>query len=305
LAPAASAQSSVRLEEVLSGLRDPVFVTHAGDGSGRLFVIERAGRIRVQANGELQTFLDITSLVNSGGSEQGLLGLAFHPQFRSNGIFFVAYTARRNGNADTLARYRLSPDPNRADPGSATILIEQPDRAPNHNGGMLAFGPDGFLYLGTGDEGAANDSFRNAQDLSSLFGKMLRLDVDRMEGAHCRSGGCDQGGLALPVAVLGFAQLKAQLGEPMGNPLENEHGNPDNCDTQQQTSTGLAYWRCSTGLVTFAAAPDGLHHWALVDGRLVEWTGPSPSRRPSLVRPGAPEAGRLPRVRAPTGAASR
>jgi hypothetical protein len=76
--------------------------------------------------------------------------------------------------------------------------------------------------------------------------------------------------------VLGFAQLKSALGDVMGSPIENEHGNPDNCDTQQTTTTGLAYWRCSNNLLTFAALPDGLHHWALVDGRVVEWTGASP-----------------------------
>lgn len=167
------------LQRVASGFSQPVFVTHAGDGSGRLFVVERAGTIRIIANGSVlpEPFLDIRSLVRSSGLEQGLLGLAFHPRYRDNGRFFVYYTALNNDN--TIAEYRVSADPNRADLGSARILLAIPDFAANHNGGMLAFGPDGYLYAGTGDGGGAGDPMRNGQNLQSLLGKLLRLDIDR------------------------------------------------------------------------------------------------------------------------------
>ena len=168
------------LEPVLDGFSSPVFVGHAGDGSGRLFVVEQGGTIRVVVNGQVlpEPFLDVRSLVVTGG-ERGLLGVAFHPRYAENGRFFIAYTARNGDN--TVARYRVSADPNRADPASATVLFALPDPAPNHNGGMLAFGPDGYLYVGTGDSGGSGDPRGNGQNLGTLFGKMLRLDVDAGE----------------------------------------------------------------------------------------------------------------------------
>jgi glucose/arabinose dehydrogenase len=168
----------LELDPVLSGLRAPLFVTAPPDGSGRLFVVEQGGTIRVVVNGQVQRqpFLDISSLVVSGG-ERGLLGMAFHPRYAENGRFFVMYTARGDGD-NTVARYQVSSDPNRADPNSATVLLAIDDFAANHNAGMLAFGPDGYLYVGTGDGGGANDPQRTSQDLGAWLGKMLRLDVD-------------------------------------------------------------------------------------------------------------------------------
>ena len=182
--PAAHAQAvAVSLAPVFTGLAAPVFLTHAGDGSGRLFVVEKGGTIRVAVGGVLQSapFLDIRSLVtpNSGLGEQGLLGLAFHPNFAFNGQFFVYYTA---GNAaNTLARYRVSAtNPNVADPATGVVLFALPDRYANHNGGMLAFGPnDGFLYVNLGDEGSGGDPEGNAQNLQRMFGKILRLDANQ------------------------------------------------------------------------------------------------------------------------------
>ena len=178
-APAAATQFDptrviVRLDMVASGFTAPVFVTNAGDGSGRLFVVERGGVIRVVTGGAVAPgpFLDITPLVVSGG-ERGLLGLAFDPGYARNGRFFVAYTAAPDG-ANTVARYRVSSDPARADAASATTLLSVPDPAPNHNGGMLAFGPDGYLYVGMGDGGSGQSA--NAQRLDTLLGKLLRLD---------------------------------------------------------------------------------------------------------------------------------
>jgi glucose/arabinose dehydrogenase len=189
--PLAAPDNSIVLQPFLSGLSAPIFITHAGDGSGRQFVVEKGGRIKVVRNGQVnQTpFLDLSSLV-SGGSEQGLLGLAFHPGYEVNGRFFVFYTAlpppqpTTNVGSNILAEYRaLNPgadvaDPNDPTPDPERTLFSLHDRFGNHNGGMLAFGQDGYLYVGTGDEGSGGDPDENAQNVTSLFGKLLRLDVD-------------------------------------------------------------------------------------------------------------------------------
>jgi glucose/arabinose dehydrogenase len=171
---------SLSFVPVATGLSQPLFVTHAGDGSGRLFVLERAGRIRViNSSGILlpTSFLDITSLVGSSDSEEGLLGLAFHPNYESNGLFFVAYT-NTSGNL-VLARYSVSSDTDVANPASALIVLTIPHpNNSNHNGGMLAFGNDGYLYWSTGDGGGGGDVPNNAQSINVLLGKILRLDVN-------------------------------------------------------------------------------------------------------------------------------
>lgn len=166
------------LEEVASGLARPTFVTHAGDGSGRLFVLEKQGRIRVIEDGRVlpEPFLDITGVVKSSGNEQGLLGLAFHPDYERNGRFFVYYTAQDNDN--TVAEYRVAGDANRADLRSGKELLAVADKYSNHNGGMLAFGPDGYLYIAMGDGGSSGDPDDNGQDLLAFLGKILRIDVD-------------------------------------------------------------------------------------------------------------------------------
>lgn len=171
--------NEVTLEKVADGFGRPTFVTHAGDGSGRLFVLEKQGRIRViDAGGQVlsQPFLDITSVVKSSGNEQGLLGLAFHPDYERNGRFFVYYTAQDNDN--TVAEFRVSSDPNRADAASGKELLAVADRFSNHNGGMLAFGPDGYLYVAMGDGGSSGDPDDNGQNLLAFLGKILRIDVD-------------------------------------------------------------------------------------------------------------------------------
>jgi len=178
-APAPVDIPELTLEQVASGFQRPTFVTHAGDGSGRLFVLEKPGRIRVVKGGSLQNapFLDIQSLVRSSGNEQGLLGLAFHPDFAQNGRFFVAYTALDAKN--TVAEYRVTErGGDRADPGTAKVLIAQADQYPNHNGGMLAFGPDGYLYISMGDGGSGGDPLGSGQNKGTLLGKLLRVDVD-------------------------------------------------------------------------------------------------------------------------------
>ncbi len=172
---------SLELEQIVDGLNSPVFATQAGDGSGRLFVVEKNGRIRViDADGlRKQPFLDIRSQVGSGGSEQGLLGLAFHPNFAQNGRLFVYYTDKQ-GNT-VISRFQANAERTEADPDSEVVLLTAEQPASNHNGGMLAFGPDGMLYAGLGDGGGANDKFGNGQKLSALLGKILRIDVDSGE----------------------------------------------------------------------------------------------------------------------------
>ena len=170
---------SLTLEPVIQGLDQPLLLTHAGDDSGRLFVVEKSGRIRIWQDGQLlaDPFLDISNQV-SDSSEQGLLGLAFPPDYAASGHFFVDYT---DVAGDThVARFTVAAaDANRADPASETLVLKLDQPAPNHNGGNLAFGPDGMLWIGTGDGGAANDLFGNGQNPATLLGKLLRLDVTR------------------------------------------------------------------------------------------------------------------------------
>lgn len=169
------------LTPVAGGFTKPVFVTHANDGSGRLFVVEQPGRILILKDGQTNPapFLDIVALVGSDALEQGLLSVAFHPNFAANGYFFVDYT---NKQGDTvIARYSVSANPDAADPASAKVLLVIDQPYVNHNGGQLAFGPNGYLYVGTGDGGSANDPHNNGQSLDTLLGKILRLDVDRAD----------------------------------------------------------------------------------------------------------------------------
>ena len=170
------AQLASRL--VVSGLEQPVYVTAPRLDPRRLFVVEQAGRIRILKD-EVplpDAFLDITSKV-SCCQERGLLSVAFHPDFKANGRFFVYYT-NSDGNL-VIARYQVSGDPDVADPSSERILLTIPHPTyGNHNGGQLVFGPDGYLYAGTGDGGGGGDPFENAQNTTALLGKLLRLDVN-------------------------------------------------------------------------------------------------------------------------------
>ncbi len=181
---------SVKAVPVVSGLTSPVGMAVANDGSNRLFVIEQQGRIRIIKNGilQVQPFLDVSSKIDKlsfAYSEKGLLGLAFHPQFKSNGRFYIYYSAPTSNNLSdhksVVAEYRVgTPNADVAqDNGQVILEFEQPES--NHNGGMLAFGPDGFLYIGSGDGGGAGDRHGesgNGQNLNTLLGKILRIDVD-------------------------------------------------------------------------------------------------------------------------------
>jgi len=178
--PGGTGPVALNVQKMPGSYARPTFVTNAGDGSGRLFVLEKPGRIRIIRDGAAVSapFLDISSLVRSTGNEQGLLGLAFHPDFERNGRFFVAYTALDAAN--TVAEYRVTgtAGSDRADGTSGRVLLAVPDQYANHNGGMLAFGPDGYLYISMGDGGSGGDPDGNGQKLNSLLGKLLRIDVD-------------------------------------------------------------------------------------------------------------------------------
>jgi glucose/arabinose dehydrogenase len=167
-----------RWTEVVSGLQSPDAIANAGDGSGRVFVIEQAGRIRIVQDGKLveAPFLNITNRVGSNSSERGLLGLAFHPRYKENGFFYVNYTDQ-NGNT-VISRFHVTDDPNIADPASEKKLLGIKQPFPNHNGGQVTFGPDGYLYLGLGDGGSGGDPYGNGQSTNTLLGKILRIDVD-------------------------------------------------------------------------------------------------------------------------------
>jgi glucose/arabinose dehydrogenase len=161
---------------IVNGMEKPVDLQHAGDD--RLFVVEQRGVIQVIDAGEIlaKPFLDLRDFVNASGSEQGLLGLAFHPNYAETGLFFVNYTDTR-GNT-VVARFNVSSDPNVADLNSLRVVLRVDQPYANHNGGGIAFGPDGYLYIATGDGGSSGDPHGNSQKLDSYLGKILRIDVD-------------------------------------------------------------------------------------------------------------------------------
>ena len=169
--------SSLRLVRVAGGFSTPIFATQAPGEPKRLYVVEQPGRIRVVENGKVRAtpFLDIRGLVSSGG-EQGLLGLAFPPDYARSRVFYVNYSARANG-ATVVARYRVRSG--RAVPASATTILRVSQPYSNHNGGHLVFGPDRYLWVGLGDGGSGGDPENRAQNMETLLGKMFRLDVRR------------------------------------------------------------------------------------------------------------------------------
>ena len=166
----------------------PLALESPPDSTHRLFVVEQAGRIIVFPNDrnvkQAKLFLDIRKIVYSEGNEEGLLGLAFHPAYRTNGYFYLNYNAS-NPVRSIIVRYRASStDPDAADPSSRLVLLEYEQPYSNHKGGQLAFGPDGYLYIGTGDGGSAGDPHGNAQKTTTLLGKILRIDVNTPGGGR-------------------------------------------------------------------------------------------------------------------------
>lgn len=190
--PPAPPPSEATLEPFASGLSQPVVITHAGDA--RLFVAEQPGRIRVIDQGTLRPlpFLDIQDRVDDSGNEQGLLGLAFHPQYAKNGWFYVNYTFDPPGGGldrTRISRFRVGADANVADPASELVLLEFEQPYSNHNGGDIQFGPDGYLYIASGDGGSGGDPQNNSQNPGRLLGKLLRIDVDGSGGRDCSIAG--------------------------------------------------------------------------------------------------------------------
>lgn len=164
----------------------PVDLQHPGDDSGRLFVVEQRGVISVFPNdintSEKTEFLDIANQVDDSGNEQGLLGLAFHPNFENNGYFYVNYTAS-NPNRTVISRFSVNPsNPNLANAESELVILEFEQPFSNHNGGQISFGPDGFLYIAVGDGGSGGDPHGNGQNRKTLLGSMLRIDIDQQAG---------------------------------------------------------------------------------------------------------------------------
>jgi glucose/arabinose dehydrogenase len=168
---------SLRAVDVASGLSNPVYLTAPGSDD-RLFVVEQPGRVRIIRGGALlsQPFLDITARVSSGG-ERGLLSIAFHPNYATNGYLYVSYTDLAGDTR--IERYSVSPtSPDLADPASAQLILSVAQPFANHNGGLVVFGPDGMFYVGLGDGGSGGDPQNNGQNRGTLLGKLLRLDVD-------------------------------------------------------------------------------------------------------------------------------
>ncbi|MCP5023118.1 MAG: PQQ-dependent sugar dehydrogenase [bacterium] len=178
-------EPSIEVERAWPNLKfkKPLFMTPAGDGNGRLFVIEKEGVIRVfdakQETTKSNVFLDIRERVSVRGDEEGLLGIAFHPKYKDNGLFYLHYSSSTNDKTGTLSEFRVSKDDvDKADASSERILLEQKQPWRNHNGGMICFGPDGYLYMALGDGGAGGDPQGNGQNLSTLLGTILRIDVN-------------------------------------------------------------------------------------------------------------------------------
>lgn len=179
---ASAALPPLELERVFPALtfERPVLLTHAGDGSGRVYVVEQHGvvhRIDPAAPERAEVFLDISPRVSRRGNEEGLLGLAFDPGFAGNGRFYVYYSAA-SPRRSVLSRFHTGSD-GLGDPASESVLLQARQPYSNHNGGMIAFGPDGMLYVALGDGGSSGDPRRNGQDLATLLGAILRIDVTR------------------------------------------------------------------------------------------------------------------------------
>lgn len=165
----------------------PVDLQYPPDNTNRIFVVEQAGIISVFLNDPAVsskiTFLDIREKVDDGGNEEGLLGLAFHPEYRSNGYFYVNYTAS-NPNRTVISRFKVSANTSQADPSSETVLLTFEQPYSNHNGGQVSFGPDGYLYIAVGDGGSGGDPHDNGQNRATLLGTILRIDVNRQEADY-------------------------------------------------------------------------------------------------------------------------
>lgn len=257
---------TVEVELFKSGFSSPVDIQNAGDS--RLFIVEQGGRIKIlndDATVNPTPFLDISSITSSG-SERGLLGLAFHPDYTNNGYFFVNYT---NNSGDTqITRYSVDgSNPDLADPASALPILTVDQPYSNHNGGCIQFGPDGYLYIGMGDGGAGGDPDNYAQNLMELLGKMLRIDIDNTAGGNNYAIPADNPFVGDPNALdeiwasglrnpwrfsIDEVLNEIWIGDVGQNQMEEIH-------KESVTEAGLNYgWRCYEGSLPFntAGCPD-------------------------------------------------
>lgn len=184
LSTTAAALPKVELQNAFPALplERPLWMSEAPDGSGRLFILEQQGRVLIVRKGSdganVAEFMNIVNRNPQVDNEEGFLSLAFHPQFKTNGLFYIYYNQQRPRRS-VISEFKVSPtDPNKADPASERILLQVPQPYGNHKGGQVSFGPDGFLYIALGDGGAANDPHNNGQNTASLLAKILRIDVN-------------------------------------------------------------------------------------------------------------------------------
>jgi glucose/arabinose dehydrogenase len=234
-APISSAALELSLVDFASGLDQPLGLTHAGLGDNRLFVYEQEGRIKIiQPNGQVldTPFLNITSRVESEGNEEGLLGLVFHPNYANNGYFYVNYTHTSGRTTYTrISRFTVTSNPNVANPNSEEVLLTVIQPFSNHNAGDIHFGPDGYLYIPLGDGGSGGDPQNNAQNMRTLLGKIVRIDVNAQAGSPSDCEGLGAGNYTIPA----------------GNPSVDGPGG--NCD--EIWATGLRNpWRSSFDRLT-------------------------------------------------------
>tara|TARA_R110000744_G_scaffold119777_2_gene223359 strand:- start:10755 stop:12107 length:1353 start_codon:yes stop_codon:yes gene_type:complete len=277
-AGATFAQAQLSSQTVTTGLSSPDFVTHAGDDSGRLFVLEQVGRIRiVDAGGALLTapFLNITGPVLSGG-ERGLLGLAFHPDYAVEGAdgenkFYVYYTGDV-GSGDTYVSEFTAVSDTVADPSSERVLLQIDQPFSNHNGGWIGFGPDGYLYISTGDGGSGGDPGNRASNLEILLGKMLRIDVDTQDaglpyGIPADNAWADDGDVTTRGEVYHYGLRNAWRCS-----FDRDNGDMWIADVGQNAweevnhnvgnQGGLYYgWRCREGLVSYNSSGCAQSGW--------------------------------------------
>ncbi len=184
--PASLASMKIKVAFANLTFERPVYITHAPDGTDRIFVVEQAGIIKVFPNNPAatatKTFLDIKNITSRGGNEEGLLGLAFHPQYKTNGLFYVYYSSSAGGRSSIVSQLKVSAnDPDKADRSSEKKILRVAQPYSNHNGGMIEFGPDGYLYIALGDGGSGGDPLKHGQNLGTLLGTILRIDVDRTD----------------------------------------------------------------------------------------------------------------------------
>ncbi len=246
------------LQEVVSGLTRPVVLTYADDGTDRMFIVEQRGLISVLRDGKLldEPYLDLQDRVTDSENEQGLLGLAFSPDFAQSGRFYVYYTSEDAGK-NTLSRFQADPAADVADPDSEQILLAVDDPYGNHNGGDILFGPDGYLYAGLGDGGAGGDPEDRAQNLDELLGKILRLDVSGDKIAIPPDNPFAQGGGRPEIWVYGvrnpwrFSFDRATGDLWIGDVGQNEIEEIDFLPAGQAGGRNLG-WRAYEGSATYA-----------------------------------------------------